>query len=253
MSESSSHRSFDELFDEAVSEPIEGWDFSFLRGRTADQPLPWIYQDVASSLVAQARRVLDVDTGGGEIFVSLRPPAGSVAVEPYAPNLPVAGRCLEPLGVGVIERTSRHLPVGDGLFDLVLNRHGDVHAGEMYRALAPGGRLLTQQVAARNDVEFNEALGIPPAVDPTIASTLNELVSDLEAVGFVINDAREASIVTRYLDIGAVIYQLRIVSWQAPGFDPVRHRPQLRRMHDQIIDTGGFVVHSKRFLVQARK
>jgi SAM-dependent methyltransferase len=233
--------------------PIEGWDFSFHRGRVADQPLPWIYQDVASDLVAHASRVLDIDTGGGEIFGSLRPPIGSVAVEPYQPNVPVAAGRLEPLGIRVIEREGPRLPVDDDAFDLVLNRHGYLNPPEIHRALAPGGRFLTQQVCAINDVEFNQALGIPSDVDPSIPSTLGQLVDDLQHVGLVVDDAREAAITTRYLDIGAVIYQLRIVSWQAPGFDPDRHRSQLRRMHDQIVDTGGFEVHSRRFLVQATK
>ncbi|WP_329480939.1 class I SAM-dependent methyltransferase [Kribbella sp. NBC_01484] len=233
--------------------PIEGWDFSFHRGRVEDQPLPWIYQDVAGNLVAQASRVLDVDTGGGEIFGSLRPPAGSVAVEPYRPNVAVASGRLEPHGIRVIERETPRLPVDDGAFDLVLNRHGYLNPAEMHRALEAGGRLLTQQVCAINDVEFNQALGIPPDVDPTIPSTLGQLVDDLQHVGLVVDDAREAAITTRYLDIGAVIYQLRIVSWHAPGFDPDRHRSELRQMHDQIVDTGGFEVRSRRFLVQASK
>jgi len=133
LSEASPHRSFDELVDEAVSEPIEGWDFSFLRGRTEEQPIPWSYQDIARSLVAQARRVLDVDTGGGEMFSSLRPTQGSVAVEPYHSNVAVAARRLDPLGVRVVERTDETLPVGDGLFDLVLNRRGYLHATETHR------------------------------------------------------------------------------------------------------------------------
>jgi SAM-dependent methyltransferase len=253
LSEASPHRSFDELVDEALSEPIEGWDFSFLRGRTEEQPIPWSYQDIARSLVAQARRVLDVDTGGGEIFSSLRPTQGSVAVEPYHSNVAVAARRLDPLGVRVVERTDETLPVGDGLFDLVLNRHGYLHATETRRVLALGGRLLTQQVGARNDVEFNEALGIPPAVDPTLPFTLEKVVADLESAGFVITDGRKAVIVTRYLDIGAMIFQLRAVPWQAPGFDAVRHRQQLRRIHDQIVNTGWFEVRSQRFLVQAQR
>ncbi|MFC7620098.1 methyltransferase domain-containing protein [Microlunatus sp. GCM10028923] len=251
--DASSARSFDELFDEAASVPIEGWDFAFNRGRTEDQSLPWIYQDLARPLVAEARRVLDIDTGGGEIFGSLEPPTGSVAVEPHAPNVPIATARLGPLGVTVIERAGARLPITDGEFDLVLNRHGYFDAPELCRVLAPGGLLLTQQVAAQNDLEFNEALGLPPKVDPAIPNSLHELTEGLRSVGFQIVDAREASIRTRYLDVGAVIYQLRVVSWQAPGFDPKRHRPQLRRIHDHIVEAGGFEVRSRRFLVRARK
>lgn len=253
MSVASSGRSFDELVDEAVSESIEGWDFSFLRGRTEEQPLPWDYQELARDLVAGAHRVLDVDTGGGEMFGSLRPPVGSTAVEPYHPNLAVAARRLEPLGISVVERVDDTLPVGDGLFDLVLNRHGYLQAEETTRVLAPGGQLLTQQVGALNDVEFNEAFGIPTFTDPADPGDLEKLVGDLEKAGLTVTEAREANIVTRYLDVGAVVYQLRAVPWQVPGFDIGRHRTQLQRIHDQIANDGRFEVRSQRFLVCAQK
>lgn len=119
----------------------------------------------------------------------------------------------------MIERPTPRLPVGDGEFDLVLNRHGRLNAPEVFGALAPHGVMLTQQVAAQNDLEFNEALGIPPAIDPTIPDSLPRLEEELRNAGFMIIDAREAAIRTRYLDVGAMIYQLRIVSWQAPDFD----------------------------------
>jgi SAM-dependent methyltransferase len=246
-------RSFDELVDEASSAPIAGWDFTFLQGRTEGQPLPWDYQQVAAGLVAGARRVLDVDTGGGEVFSSLRPPQGSVAVEPHHPNLTIAARRLQPLGVEVVERLTDLLPVADTTFDLVLNRHGYLNAPEVHRVLSPEGRLLSQQVGARNDVELNEALGIPAAADPTTPSSVASLRDDLGRAGFVACDVREATIVTRFLDVGAVIFQLRAVSWQAPGFDIARHREQLERIHDQIVRTGGFEVRSQRFLIQAEK
>ena len=98
-----------------------GWDFSFLAGRVQTPELLWSYHRNAAYLVSDACRVLDVDTGGGEVFASLRPPEGSVAVEPHTPNVPIAQRRLEPLGVEVLARTDAVLPVGDGRFDVVLN------------------------------------------------------------------------------------------------------------------------------------
>jgi SAM-dependent methyltransferase len=250
--ETSSPRSFDELIDAAMSEPIEGWDFSYLHGRVQEQPLPWDYPAMARELIAAARRVLDVDTGGGELFASLEPPEGSVAVEPYRPNVDVAARNLAARGVSVVERTDEALPVADDAFDLVLNRHGFLNAAETSRVLTAGGRMLTQQVGPCNDLEFNDALGVPPPARPAGPTGLEKVVEDLQAAGLTIIDAREANVARRYLDVGAVTFQLRMVSWQVPGFDPDRHRQQLRRMHDRIADDGWFEVHSQRFLVQAQ-
>jgi SAM-dependent methyltransferase len=253
VSESSPRRWFDELVDEAGSAPIEGWDFSFLRGRVEAEPLPWRYEELAADLVATARRVLDVDTGGGELFSALHPPRGSTAVEPYQPNVGVAARRLEPSGVHVVARLSDALPVDDAVFDLVLNRHGWLNAGETHRVLAPGGRLLSQQVGARNDIEFNEALGISATIHPSAPAAPDDLINDFDGAGFVTVVVREAVVVTRYLDIGAVVFQLRAVPWQAPGFDVVGQREELRRIHDEIVRTGGFEVRSQRFLIEAQK
>lgn len=246
-------RSFAALLDEATAVPLTGWDFSFLHDRATSDPLPWDYLRQAADLVASARRVLDVDTGGGEVLASLRPPRGSVAVEPYHPNVAVAAARLEPWGVRVVERTTGRLPVDDESFDLVLNRHGLFDAEEASRVLAPGGRLLSQQVGARNDVELNDALGIAPGDDAGAPSSVEQLQHDLTRAGLTDVDVREAVVVTRYRDVGAVVFQLRAVPWQAPGFDPVRHRGELRRLHDEIGRTGGFDVCSRRFLVRARK
>jgi SAM-dependent methyltransferase len=145
------------------------------------------------------------------------------------------------------------LPVDDAVFDLVLNRHGWLHAGETYRVLAPGGRVLSQQVGGRNDIEFNEALGISLIVGPSAPAAPENLINDFDQAGFATRVVREAVVVTRYLDLGAVVFQLRAVPWQAPGFDVVAHREDLRRIHDEIVRTGGFEVRSQRFIIEAQK
>ena len=244
---------FNELVEAANSAPLEGWDFSFLTGRTVSTPLPWDYLQAASDLIVGTDRALDVDTGGGEIFESLNPPPGSVAVEPYQPNVSVSAQRLQALGVEVIERTTELLPVHDASFDLVLNRHGYLNWDEFYRALSPGGKLLTQQVGGRNDVEFNEALGIPvPLISNAPLSTPN-IRNNVSRAGFVNCQVSEANTSTRFLDVGAVVFQLRAVPWQAPGFDADIHRAQLWRIHEHIVQTGGFEVRSQRFLIRADK
>ncbi|CAM3525473.1 class I SAM-dependent methyltransferase [Occultella aeris] len=252
MSESPRH-TFDHLVESAAAVPITGWDFSYLRDRTGGGDLPWDYCPLAQSLVTGAHRVLDVDTGGGEFFSALCPPEGSVAIEPHRPNVEVAQRRLRPLGVEVVERHDESLPVPDQAFDLVLNRHGHLEAAESHRVLAPGGRLLSQQVGARNDVELNEALGVPPAPPIGAATSIEDLRTDLAAAGLDEVEVREAIVVTRFFDVGAVVFQLRAVPWQVPDFDVTRHREGLARIHEQVQNTGAFEVRSQRFLIRARR
>jgi len=135
---------------------------------------------------------------------------------------------------------------------LVLNCHGSLDATETARVLAPEGVFLTQQVGSRNDLAFKDALGVPPPSPPD-AHTLHSTVSELEDAGLVIDQAQEASPVTRYFDVGAVVFQLRSVPWQVPGFDAATSEERLRYLDAHIRRTGSFDVKSHRFLVRAHK
>ena len=154
----------DRLLAEAAAEPLSGWDFTRLAGRVVSDPLPWDYVALAAEAAGRAERVLDIDTGGGEVLATLGVPSGSVALEPYPPNLPVARARLLPYGIEVRARTDRRLPCDSSDFDLVLNRHGALDPAEIARVLRPGGVFWTQQVGADNDAELNTALGAAPVV-----------------------------------------------------------------------------------------
>ncbi|MCC2316860.1 class I SAM-dependent methyltransferase [Cellulomonas chengniuliangii] len=244
---------FSRLIDDASTTPIDGWHFSFLEGRQTSTPLPWDYERLAAERLASAAHVLDVDTGGGEVLARLAPPAGTIAVEDWPPNIPMAAARLQPLGVEVRQRVDGRLPVADAGADLVLNRHGDLDLAEAARVLRPGGVLLTQQIAAVNEPEIGEALGAPAATFPNAVRDLDDLAARVEEAGLVCEVRAQAAVVTRYLDVGALVLQLRAVPWQAPGFVAHESLDALRRVHQRIEAHGSFDVTSVRFLLHARR
>ena len=244
-------RDFLGLINAAMAVPLRGWNFSFLAGRTISQPLPWEYLQLAQLAVRRARRVLDVDTGGGEVLAAIAPPAGSIAVEPHPPNLALAAARLSP-HIEVRPRVGPRLPAVDGAVDLVLNRHGALDVQEAFRVLQGGGTLLTQQVGRHNDTEFNEALGVPSRGGAALES-VDEAVTALVGAGFRVARCEEARPQTRYLDVGAIVLQIRAVPWQVPGFDVQHHLDQLRRIHHHIGQHGSFTVTSHRLLLIAHR
>ncbi len=136
-------------------QPFAGWDFSYLKGRITEDPLPWSYAARAAELMHLATAMVDLDTGGGEWLLELRDdwPPHVVATEGYPPNFKLATERLAPLGVLVspVElRDDDPLPFADRAFDLVLNRHAAFNPAEVARILAPGGTFLTQQVHGRS-------------------------------------------------------------------------------------------------------
>ncbi|MBM2614097.1 methyltransferase [Actinoplanes sp. LDG1-06] len=243
---------FEQMVAEAVEVPLTGWDFRWLEGRASGSAPSWSYPELAAELVGDCASLIDVDTGGGELLSSLAPlPARTVAVEGWAPNVPVARERLAPLRVDVRFRENTHLPVDDGSADLMLNRHGHLEPAEAARVLAAGGVLLTQQVGSDDCSEINEALGAPPAYDE--AWNADVAVRRLTAAGLTILDVREERPAFTFYDIGALVFQLRAVPWQVRDFTVARYEQALRRIDSRIRADGEFRVHSHRFLVRARK
>jgi len=143
--------SFDDEVAAALAAPVAGWCFDWLTGRAVGAEPSWSYRELAAPLVAQARALVDVDTGGGELLASLGAEVGlpvtTFATEGWGPNLSPARVALELLGVRVLPAPADDvLPVPGAAVDLVLDRHGRLPAVEIARVLRAGGVLLTQQV-----------------------------------------------------------------------------------------------------------
>ena len=130
-------KSFEELVEDAIAQSHEGWDFSYIRDRWHSENPPWMYGDEVLSRLDDVESMLDMGTGGGEFLLTLHERASKwpfrvTATEGYAPNVSVAARNLEPIGVEVVGYESDEaLPFEDASFDLVINRHGSFAAKEV--------------------------------------------------------------------------------------------------------------------------
>jgi SAM-dependent methyltransferase len=246
-------KSYDGLVAEALDAPFQGWDFSWLHGRSKQAEPSWSYDRRVRRLLGAATGLLDLCTGGGELLASLAPlPEHSVATESWEPNVPLARSRLAPLGVEVRVPDGDELPATDGEFDLVINRHGDAPAAEIARVLRPGGTYLMQGVGAHNLADLNQALGAP-AGDYAATSTLDATSTALRTAGLEIVDGQEEMLEHTIHDIGALVYFLNAVSWQVPDFDVHRYDAKLRELDAAIRERGPVVFHDHRYLVEARK
>jgi hypothetical protein len=250
----------DELFEFLVSEAeahFSGWDFGYIDGRESQAPLRWSYISEALLRVRKSQVVLDMDTGGGELFSRLAPFLDvACATEAYVPNVAIARKRLEPLGVQVIpleDHEPHQLPFEDGTFDLVLNRHGYYWEPELYRIIQPGGMFITQQVGDRNDIGIRVLLGAPGATANVEWSDLAEAVSNLQAAGFQIKKQLEDIYPQRFYDVGAIVYQLKAIPWQIPDFTLDGYFDRLKAIHEKIQRDGYVDVLEHRFFIIAEK
>lgn len=240
--------SFNLLVDEALSQEQNGWDFSFVKGRMIEAGLSWDYFAMANAKLAQSSAAVDQCTGGGELLATFdQLPDVMHATESYNPNLSIARARLDPCGVKVVPE-SGELP--DKAFDLILNRHGDYDMAELCRIADSGASFLTQQVGSRNLVGLNEVLGSAVVLEPWNADVA---AAQLLSNGFEILRREEQQPMTRFTDIGAIVFYLKTVTWQIPDFDLERYAVRLNQLHDEIESRGYLEVEAHRFLIEARR
>jgi SAM-dependent methyltransferase len=256
MPDPNSEGLFDFLIQEAEAH-FSGWDFSYIAGREAEAPLRWSYISECLMRVRKATAVLDMDTGGGEIFSRFAPfPPAAYATEAYAPNIPIARQRLEPLGVEVValeDGEPARLPFADRTFDLILNRHGYYWVPELYRLLLPGGVFITQQVGNRNDIGIRKLLGAPDAEVMVTGDDLAKAIDNLVQAGFRIEKQMEDYYLQRFYDVGAIVYQLKAVPWQIPDFTVAGYFDRLKAIHNRIQRQGYVEVVEHRFFIIAQK
>lgn len=257
--------SYEALIAEAVSQPMEGWDFSWLEKRAPiTQKLPWNYGALAGEAAREAKRMLDMGTGGGEFLRGLRPRvAFTVADEAWPPNVPVAASNLRTHGIPVVQDEGApdnmdqaedpmrgRLPYRAEAFDVVLNRHESFASAEVHRVLRAGGMFTSQQVDFHTYDDLYDALelDLPPQED----SWLPLAVSQVEAAGLEVRDARQGEEIQSFGDVGGFVWYLLSVSWSVPEFDLERCDAALRRLHERMKDAP-LPVRQRRLLVVATK
>mgnify|MGYP003309180735 CR=1 FL=1 len=124
---------------------IHGWDFSHINGRfSEDENFGWDYKETVIKYLKNDMKLLDIDTGGGEVLLSFSHPYENTCVtENYSPNVELCKNVLSPLGIVVRQADAgKTLPFDDSTFDIVTDRHGDFNASEIFRVLKPGGIFL---------------------------------------------------------------------------------------------------------------
>lgn len=235
--------------------PFQGWDFSYITssGRMQEGLLPWNYPSIVLNAARKASSLLDIGTGGGELLSILLPlPSKTYATESYVPNVEVAKRRLEPLGVKVVKtKMGGPLPFGNRTFDVVIDRHEDYSASEVFRLLRKGGTFITQQVGPKNNGSLYRSLGLHGVA--TITWNQCKAVKELDGVGFDIEDQREALAVTRFYDVGALVYYLKAIPWEVPDFSVKRYFDVLKRLNQIVLRKGYVETERDRCLIVARK
>ena len=135
---------------------------------------------------------------------------------------------------------------------MVINRHGDFNAEEIYRVLKPGGLFITQQVGAENDRELVELLCGKTEV-PFPDQYLNITTGKFKDAGFTILKGEEVFRPIRFFDVGALVWFARIIQWEFPGFSVDTHLENLLKAQKILEEYSSIDGSIHRFLLVAQK
>lgn len=240
---------------EEAARGMSGWDFSHIQGRCTVEPLPWDYPQVVREFLRPGVRLLDMGTGGGELLLTLGHPYELTSVtEGWEPNLALCQKKLAPLGITVKYYDSEKgmpLPFPDDSFDLVIDRHESYDLSEVRRVLKKNGFFVTQQVGGENDLPLVKRLcqGFSGSF---VGFNLENELPRFRQAGFRVMRSDQAYVESRYLDVGAVVFQASVCPWEYPGFSVETSLEELFQMQAQV-ESLGFVPNLEhRFLIVAK-
>lgn len=231
---------------------FSGWDLDRIAPKQIGPGLPWDYKRRARDLLSHASSVLDLGTGGGELFAELATgyQGRAIAAEPWSVNAPIAKRRLSPLEIEVVHAHSLRLPFQTGSFDLVLDRHEELDPNEIHRVLRRGGLVLTQQIGQN---EWKELRPFFPRMQDS-GPLLDRYVSGLRQTGMIVAIAETHDIRAAYRGLGELVYLLCISPWTIPDFDPLgKDLAALLRVEDRVLTRDGVVLTESRFVIEAHK
>ena len=234
---------------------IHGWDFSHIHGRYEEEmDLPWNYEKVIKQYLNNDMSILDYDTGGGEFLLSLKHPFyRTAATEGYLPNVELCKETLLPLGIDFKAcHNPANIPFENESFDMIINRHGDFSAKELYRLLKKGGIFVTVQVGGDNDRDLVEMV-LPNTEKPFPHLNLKEQKKVFEDAGFHIIEEEEAYRPIKFYDVGAFVWFAHIIEWEFPEFSVDRCFKHLLKMQKIIKDKGNIEGTIHRYLIVAKK
>ncbi|MEN8906770.1 MAG: class I SAM-dependent methyltransferase [Clostridiales bacterium] len=252
--------SFEKLVLEAMKSEFSGWDFTHItnNGRMIGEKHSWSYYSIVKDYLKGRVSLLDMGTGGGEILSSLAPlPKNTFATEGYLPNVKVARKKLDSLGVKVlyiegdgIPPYNNVLPFEDNKFDIVINRHEAYYPKELHRILKKGGIFITQQIGFLTNADLVKDIlskeagygnwNLQSANDELIESNFKILYKNEEINNLIFND------------IGTVVYYLKAIPWIINDFSPKKYDKQLRYIHEMIETNGCYKTLMHKFIIVSK-
>lgn len=234
---------------------LDGWDFSTVRAECA--PPLWNYVDVVCQYLKRTDRVLDIGTGGGEIFLSLSSYFGNGVGIDHNPAMIDRARINQ--SAELIDNITLTTMEGGALqfdaetFDVVLLRQAKAYVSEIVRVLRPGGYFITQQIGMRNSLNILNAFDWTPAsFGEDWWQPAAELAEQFRAHDCHIVAEAEYDVPYWFHDIESFLFWLMAVPWPE-RIDLEKHWQNVNQIVDSFSTERGIETNEHRGLLIIQK
>ena len=232
-----------------------GWDFSQIN--TDRDPIPWNYARIVRSYLKSTDSVLDIGTGGGEIFLSLTSNIGEgTGIDQNPTMIETAKGNQSRLGVNnikFIEMDGSNLKFERDKFDIVLLRHLRVYVREIVCVLRPGGYFITQMVGKRSSTNFLEAFGwTSDSFGPDWWQPVGELAKQFQDHGCTIVAQGEYDVGYWFKDIASFMFWMMAVPWPE-DIQLEKHWQTINQILEKSTTDRGIETNEHRGLLIVRK
>ena len=240
-----------------------GWDFSTLKREK--EPLPWDYEKIVRKYVKRSDKVLDIGTGGGELFIKISPFfERGIGIDHNTKRLKVANENLPPQlknRISFMVMEAQKLEFEDNSFDIVLNCHAAIFADEIARVLKPGGFFISQQVGGENAGNIFKTFGWPPsgeywkqywAKKGLKPRNIENASDDFRKFGIEIVERKSANTKYWFKDVPSLIFWLKSVPLPEK-FDIKKHLKAVNRLIEEFSTERGIETNEHRELLVVKK
>lgn len=234
---------------------LDGWNFSRLR--SGHGPILWDYANVVRQYIKPTDRVLDIGTGGGEVFFSLAPYFGEgVGIDQNPAMIETARRnqsmlSLNNISLSVMDGSDLQFDADE--FDVVLLRHLKVYVSEIVRVLCKGGYFITQIVGQRSSLSILDAFGwSPTSFGPDWWQSVAELADQFRLHGCQIIAQAEYDAPYWFYDLDSFMFWLMSVPWPE-DIELEKHWQNINRVLDTSQTKRGIETNEHRGLLIVQK
>ena len=221
---------------EATISERSGWDFSVMK--TECDPVPWQYVDLVKQYLKPSDYVLDIGTGGGEIFLKLVDSFGKGVGVDRDPEMiksakgKVGPELANKISFEVMDADQLIFP--DSTFDVVTDRQGPIPVGEIVRVLKPKGYFITQMVGKNNMQNIYHEFNPSFVAESNLYGSAQSLAQQFAKLGCIVVSVCSYNVNYYVKDVASLLFWFKAIRSRGHAASAIPEDFNVEKYYQQV-------------------